>query len=125
MVFMRFVNCILGYLFFGCVFGCVFGRVVYADDLVVEVALQNHIFTPSEIHVPTKTKIILAINNLDPTIEEFDSSSLRREKILRSNTITKIVLAPLAEGRYDFVGEFHSETAKGTIIVNDIDRGKE
>jgi hypothetical protein len=85
----------------------------------IEITLQNHIFTPSEIKVPSHQKITLVINNLDDTVEEFDSPSLKREKILKSNSITKIILAPLLPGRYDFVGEFYQETAKGVVIVEE------
>jgi hypothetical protein len=87
------------------------------DVYVIEIKLENHLFIPEEVHVPKNTKIKLIINNLDPTIEEFDSPSLKREKILRSKSKTNIVLAPLSVGRYDFVGEFNQETAKGVVIV--------
>lgn len=86
---------------------------------VIDINLQNHIFTPSEVKVPAHQKITLVINNLDDTVEEFDSPALKREKILKSNSITKIILAPLLPGRYDFVGEFYQETAKGTVIVEE------
>ena len=89
------------------------------QDLTIELKLENHIFSPSEIYVPSKRKIILVIHNLDPTVEEFDSPALRREKILRSNATTRIILAPLAPGRYDFVGEFYQDTAKGVVIVEE------
>ena len=87
--------------------------------MTVEITLQNHIFLPSEIHVPANEKIILVIRNLDSTVEEFDSPSLKREKILRSNDVTRVILAPLAPGRYEFVGEFYQETAKGVVIVGE------
>jgi hypothetical protein len=95
------------------------GPLVNAEEnvYVIEVKLENHFFIPQEVHVPKNTKIKLVINNLDPTIEEFDSPALKREKILRSKSKTNIVLAPLSVGRYDFVGEFNQETAKGVVIV--------
>ncbi|MEY3197306.1 MAG: hypothetical protein RLZZ59_677, partial [Pseudomonadota bacterium] len=86
---------------------------------IIEIKLENHVFTPSEIHIPKGKKFTLVINNLDETIEEFDSTHLNREKILRSKSKTNIVLAPLDTGRYDFVGEFHPDTAKGTVIVDE------
>ena len=93
---------------------------IYADEeVVIRITLENHVFSPSEIYVPSEKKITLLINNLDSTIEEFDSPALKREKILRSKAETKIILAPLVVGRYDFIGEFHQETAKGVVIVED------
>lgn len=91
---------------------------IFAGEMyVVEIKLENHRFMPEIVKVPAKTKIKLVIHNMDPTIEEFDSPSLKREKILRSKSATNIILAPLAKGRYDFVGEFHEETAKGVLVV--------
>lgn len=94
----------------------------YADqenEVVIKITLEHHVFSPSEIHVPAHKKIILIIHNLDSTIEEFDSPALKREKILRSGSETKIILAPLQAGKYDFVGEFYQDTAKGAVIVED------
>ena len=106
----------IGYLIF-CLLA--FGQGVAADDVFVEIILQNHIFSPSEVHVPAGQKVILVIHNLDPTVEEFDSPALKREKLLRSNGVTRVILAPLTPGRYDFVGEFYQETAKGAVIVEE------
>ena len=106
---------VIGYLIC-CLLLC---QAAYAEDVTVEITLQNHIFSPSEIYVPESKKIILVINNLDPTVEEFDSPSLKREKILRSNSVTRVILAPLSPGRYEFTGEFHQETAKGVVIVGE------
>lgn len=83
----------------------------------VEIKLENHIFTPSIINVPSGKKIKLIINNMDSTMDEFESIALKRERILPSKTKTNIILAPLRPGRYDFIGEFHQESAKGTVVV--------
>lgn len=44
---------------------------VYADDPIA-VTLQNHKFTPSEIHVKANTPSVIALTNKDPTAEEFE-----------------------------------------------------
>ena len=97
---------------------CAIHSVSALEDIYeVEIRLENHIFTPKEIHVPKDTKIKLVIYNLDPTIEEFDSADLKRERILRSRSKTNIILAPLSVGKYYFMGEFHEETAKAVVVV--------
>ena len=88
-----------------------------SDVFIVEIKLQNHVFTPDIIKAPAGVKIKLIVHNLDPSMEEFDSPSLKREKILRSKSKTNIMLAPLKKGRYDFIGEFHTDTAKGVLVV--------
>ena len=91
---------------------------VYGDSgfYEVEIILENHKFTPSEVHVPKERKLKLIIDNRDDAIEEFESRTLKREKILQAHAKTNIILAPLKAGRYDFIGEFHEESAKGVII---------
>lgn len=83
----------------------------------VEIKLENHVFTPDVVKVPEGVKIKLVVHNMDSTIEEFESPSLKREKILRSKSKTNIILAPLKKGRYEFIGEFHEETARGVVVV--------
>lgn len=91
-----------------------------AETEFVEVALylKDHKFTPDVIELPAGKKILIILHNQDPTIEEFESVDLKREKIVLGNSSVKIVLAPLKPGEYKFFGEFHEETAQGKIIVN-------
>lgn len=103
--------------FFAAIFLLASFVAVAADTFVVEIKLENHVFTPDIIKVPEGVKVKLIIHNMDNTMEEFDSPSLKREKILRSKSKTNIILAPLKKGRYEFIGEFHEATAKGAIIV--------
>lgn len=93
---------------------------VMAESEVVEVQLylKDHQFNPSVIELPANRKIIIILHNQDPTIEEFESLDLKREKIVLGNSFIKIILAPLKPGEYRFFGEFHEETAQGKIIVN-------
>ncbi len=108
----KFAFCIIPFLLYGIHNVC-----AHDDWYEVDITLENHKFSPSIVHVPQYRKIKLVIYNVDSTIEEFDSSDLKREKILRPMAKTNIILAPLKAGRYDFMGEFHEDTAKGTIIV--------
>lgn len=79
--------------------------------------IKNHIFDPALVEVPAGEKITLHIINHDNSVEEFESHSLKREKIIPANGSIKISIGPLKEGNYPFVGEFHEATAKGTIVA--------
>ncbi len=81
------------------------------------IVLKNHQFYPKILKVPAEQKFKLIIDNQDIEAEEFESFDLRREKIIPAQSSIKINLGPLEPGSYSFVGEFHSETAKGTLIV--------
>jgi heme/copper-type cytochrome/quinol oxidase subunit 2 len=88
-----------------------------ADDLPnIPVTIKDHQFSPSEIHVPQGKPVILTITNADPTAEEFDSSALKVEKVIAGGTYGTVRLRPLGPGRYPFMGEYHSDTAKGVVV---------
>ncbi len=88
-----------------------------ADDLpTIAVTIKDHRFSPSEIHVPQGKPVVLNITNADPTAEEFDSSALKVEKVIAGGTYGTVRLRPLGPGRYPFMGEYHSETARGVVI---------
>ncbi|MBI5920601.1 MAG: cupredoxin domain-containing protein [Betaproteobacteria bacterium] len=86
-------------------------------EVEYSLVIRNHVFEPSEIRVPAKQKIRLIVKNQDATPEEFESHELNREKVIPAGATVKILIGPLAPGRYPFVGEFHEATARGTVIA--------
>lgn len=82
----------------------------------IPVTIKDHRFTPSEIHVPAGKPVTLVIKNEDSTAEEFDSSALKVEKVIAGGNYGTVRLRPLGPGRYPFMGEYHSDTAKGVVI---------
>lgn len=79
--------------------------------------IKNHRFEPAEINVAAGEKFKLIVENLDETPEEFESYELKREKIIAANSTAQIYISPLKPGEYEFMGEFHQDTAQGKIIV--------
>jgi Cupredoxin-like domain len=93
------------------------GGTAIADDPVhIDVTIKDHVFSPSEIHVPGGKPSMLVVKNEDPGPEEFDSSALKVEKVIVGGTYATIRLRPLGPGRYKFMGEFHPETAQGVVV---------
>ena len=86
-------------------------------DGPIAVTLQNHKFTPSEIHVKANTPAVIALTNKDGTAEEFDSTALQVEKVVAGNSSGNVRIRALAPGRYPFMGEYHSSTAQGVVVV--------
>ena len=82
----------------------------------VTVSVKNHRFQPAEIHAPAKVPIELHVKNLDATPMEFESVSLRVEKVVTGNGEGVIRLRPLEPGRYNFFDDFHQET-NGVLVV--------
>jgi len=83
----------------------------------IEIRIANHLFFPSEIHIPADTKVRLLVINEDPTAEEFESYELNREKVIPGSTKSVIFIGPLPPGRYPFFGEFFPKTAQGVVIA--------
>lgn len=67
--------------------------------------------------MPANTKIRIKVVNKDSTIEEFESTDFKREKIVMPNSSIYVFVGPLKPGRYRFFGDFHQDTAQGALIV--------
>jgi hypothetical protein len=94
-----------------------FATSVLAAEPEFALVIANHRFEPAEITVPANQKIRLVVENRDATPEEFESKSLKREKIIAGKSKATILVGPLAPGRYPFVGEYNEQTAQGTIVA--------
>jgi Cupredoxin-like domain len=87
--------------------------VARAEDVFnASITIRGHKFEPTELRVPGLFTVI----NADPLSEEFDSPSLT-EKVIAGNSQGIVRIAPLKPGTYEFVGEYHEETAKGRVIA--------
>ena len=82
----------------------------------VSISVKNHRFQPAEIHAPAKVPIELRVKNLDPTPMEFESVSLRVEKVVAGNSEGIIRLRPLEPGSYSFFDDFNQQT-NGVLVV--------
>jgi hypothetical protein len=87
------------------------------DAFSTSITIRGHRFEPSELHVPAGKRILLTVINADPLSEEFDSPALKVEKVIAGNSQGIVRVAPLIPGTYEFVGEYHEETAKGWVIA--------
>lgn len=91
--------------------------VIAADKPEFTIVIKDHKFQPAELTIPADVKVLLIVDNQDPTPEEFESHELQREKIIPGNTKAKVFVGPLKPGTYPFFGEFHEATAQGKLIV--------
>jgi plastocyanin len=90
----------------------------FAEDAYsTTVTIRDHRFEPAEIHVPAGKRILLTVINTDALSEEFDSTALKVEKVISGKSQGIVRFGPLTPGRYDFIGEYHEDTAKGQVIA--------
>jgi Cupredoxin-like domain len=87
------------------------------EAVILQTAIKNHRFQPSELKAPANRPITLTVRNLDPTPEEFESRTLRVEKVVAGNSEITIQLRPLSPGRYRFYGDFNQATAQGALTA--------
>lgn len=88
----------------------------FGDDAPITLSLKDHKFTPTVIHVKANMPTQILLTNQDTGAEEFDSSALHVEKVVPGGEKGIVRLRPLPPGRYNFMGEYHSDTAQGVVI---------
>jgi hypothetical protein len=86
-------------------------------DAPVTLTVKNHRFTPDLIKVKANQPSEILFINDDDSAEEFDSSSLKVEKVVGGHGQGKIRIRALAPGKYPFMGEYHATTAQGVVIA--------
>ena len=86
-----------------------------AEEGVYQLVIRDHRFEPPSLSVPAGRKVKVVVKNQDATPEEFESYDLNREKVVAGNSQITVFVGPLRPGTYKFFGEFHKDTANGTI----------
>ncbi len=81
------------------------------------VTIRAHRFEPAELHVPAGRRLSLTVINTDALSEEFDSAALKVEKVIAGKSQGVVHIGPLNPGSYDFIGEYHDDTARGRVIA--------
>jgi hypothetical protein len=91
-------------------------QTAHADPLEITMTLKNHVFDPSELKIPANQPVNITVTNEDDTPEEFESTSLKIEKIVAPKSSIKLRVKGLAPSRYEFFGEYNP-AAKGALVV--------
>ena len=82
----------------------------------VAISVKDHRFQPSQISAPANRPISIRVKNLDSAPMEFESTSLRVEKVIAAGSEGVVNVRALAPGRYEFFDDFHQQT-RGTLVV--------
>ena len=88
-----------------------------ADSANVQVSLKDHRFVPAEPTASANTPITIEVSNLDATPSEFESKTLRVEKVVPGGGKITVQVRPLPPGRYRFYDDYHEDTTEGFLIV--------
>ena len=80
------------------------------------ISVKDHRFQPAQLSAPANRPLSIKVKNLDTTPMEFESVSLRVEKVIAPGSEGTVNVRALAPGRYEFFDDFHQDT-RGTLIV--------
>jgi len=88
------------------------------EPLEVRITIKEHRFEPAKIEVPAGRALKLVVTNSDATPEEFESNSLRIERVIPAGKVAEFTIRPLSKNKtYKFFGEFHKKSAQGELVV--------
>lgn len=82
----------------------------------ISISVKDHRFQPSQISAPANRPLSIKVKNLDSAPMEFESVSLRVEKVIAGGGEGAVNVRALAPGRYEFFDDFHQET-RGVLTV--------
>jgi heme/copper-type cytochrome/quinol oxidase subunit 2 len=87
------------------------------EAAMVSVALRDHRFVPGELSAPANRPIVIEVTNEDSTPSEFESKTLRVEKVVTGGAKITVQIRALAPGRYRFFDDYHEDTTEGFLVV--------
>lgn len=106
---------------FGCACLIVIAGLLTAAPAVADdnfsLTIRNHRFEPAELKIPANKRVAITVKNDDATPEEFESATMKVEKVIPGKSSGTVRVGPLKPGRYPFIGEFNESTAKGVVIA--------
>ena len=93
-----------------------FAAPAFAEEPKVTITVRDRQFVPAEVPVPTGVKVELVIRNEQAKAVEFESTALRREKVIPAGRSATVFVGPLQPGRYEFFDDF-DQSARGALVA--------
>jgi heme/copper-type cytochrome/quinol oxidase subunit 2 len=87
------------------------------EATTVSIALKDHRFVPGELSAPANKPVTILVSNQDSTPSEFESKTLRVEKVVAGGAKISVQIRALAPGRYRFYDDYHEDTTEGFLVV--------
>ncbi len=82
----------------------------------IRLTYSNGQFQPAQVSAPADKPISFRVKNLDAKAMEFESTSLRVEKVVAAGTEGVVNVRALKPGRYEFYNDFNDK-ARGALTV--------
>ncbi|ACB94044.1 cupredoxin domain-containing protein [Beijerinckia indica] len=72
---------------------------------------------PLRLEVPANQRFRIELKNSGVTPAEFESTELRKEKVLAPGSVSVLVIHTLDPGEYPFFDDFHPEAPKAVLVA--------
>jgi hypothetical protein len=82
----------------------------------IQVTYSNGQFEPGVVCAPVDKPVVIHVKNLDAKALEFESTSLRVEKVVAAQSEGIVNVRAMKAGRYEFYDDFNDK-ARGALIV--------
>lgn len=89
---------------------------VAAQQVSLSTTIKNKTFQPSVLKAPANRPIAITIHNADSAAAEFESRTMRVEKVVPAGGTIVVNVKPLGPGSYRFFDDFNPSN-QGTLIV--------
>ena len=73
----------------------------------ISITYRGKQFHPAELSAPANTPLNIRVRNQDAQAMEFESDTLRVEKVIGANSEATVSVRPMAPGRYEFYDEMN------------------
>ena len=83
----------------------------------IQLSYKDKKFDPAEITAPANTAIVIKLKNLDAKAMEFESKTLKVEKVVAGSSDATINVRAQKPGRYEFFDEYNEKVARGALVV--------
>ena len=83
------------------------GPPALAQYATVEIVVKDKKFDPAELKAPANARIVIHVTNKDAVAMEFESKSLKVEKVVAANGEGIVRVGPLKPGKYEFFDDFN------------------
>jgi hypothetical protein len=83
----------------------------------IQLSYKDKKFDPAEINAPANTPIVIKLRNLDAKAMEFESKTLKVEKVVAASSDATINVRAQKPGRYEFFDEYNEKVARGALVV--------
>ncbi len=87
-----------------------------ADMPVFKITIRDGTISPTRIEAPAGTRFKLEITNAGKSPAEFESISLRKEKVLGPGVTSFVVVNPTSPAQHVYFDDFHPQ-AKGVLVI--------